>query len=81
MFEGSRTCYAPLWEGKGLMLTAVADPAIPVIHTDPAKLQQVLYNFLSNAIKFSPPGAGVTLTADLVEGEPAAAGAPGPATA
>src|SRR5205085_8245443 len=43
-------------------------PGVPILHTDPGKLQQVLYNFLSNAIKFSPAGARVDLTASR-EGE------------
>ena len=38
-------------------------PDVPIIHTDPAKLQQVLYNFLSNAIKFSPAGGRIDLAA------------------
>jgi two-component system sensor histidine kinase BarA len=36
---------------------------IPILQTDPGKLQQVLYNFLSNAIKFSPNGSAIDLTA------------------
>jgi signal transduction histidine kinase len=39
------------------------DPAAPdvVVHADEEKLQQVLVNLVANAIKYSPPGATVTL--------------------
>jgi signal transduction histidine kinase len=35
------------------------DPEIGVVHLDPGKLKQVLYNYLSNAIKFSRDGGRV----------------------
>jgi signal transduction histidine kinase/DNA-binding response OmpR family regulator len=44
--------------------------AVPAVHVraDPMRLQQVLANFLSNAIKFSQPGAQVRLHSTLRDG-------------
>jgi CheY-like chemotaxis protein len=39
------------------------DEALHDLYIDPSRLKQVLYNYLSNAIKFSRPGGEVTLTA------------------
>jgi DNA-binding response OmpR family regulator/anti-sigma regulatory factor (Ser/Thr protein kinase) len=36
---------------------------IPPIETDLAKFKQILFNLLSNAMKFSPPGAPIVITA------------------
>jgi two-component system, NarL family, sensor histidine kinase BarA len=65
LFESLVGVLKPLSEVKGLSLVTTLAPDVPIIQTDTAKLQQVLYNFLSNAIKFSPPGAKVELTAQL----------------
>ena len=43
-------------------------PDLPQIETDLAKFKQVLFNLLSNATKFSPPNAPVTISARLEEG-------------
>jgi len=51
-----------------LSLVASVASDVPLMETDGAKLQQILYNFLSNAIKFSPANGRVDLTARL-EGE------------
>ena len=50
-------------EQKGLRLAVeVADDAAEIVQTDPQRLEQVLKNFLSNAIKFTEKGS-VTLSA------------------
>jgi signal transduction histidine kinase len=44
-------------------MAATVAPDVPIVFTDPGKLQQILYNFLANAIKFSPLGARIDLVA------------------
>jgi len=69
LFEGLVSLLKPLTESKSLNIVTSVGPDLPIIQTDPAKLQQVLYNFLSNAIKFSPPGARIELSADVEQTE------------
>ena len=69
LFEGLTSLLKPLTETKSLVIAATVAPEVPILQTDPAKLQQVLYNFLSNAIKFSPGGARIDLTAEYEPAE------------
>jgi PAS domain S-box-containing protein len=46
---------------KRIELFTEVDPALTMVATDPARLKQVLYNYLSNAIKFTPDGGQVWL--------------------
>jgi len=39
---------------------------LPILRTDPTKLEQVVFNFLSNAVKFTPEGGDVTLRAERI---------------
>jgi signal transduction histidine kinase len=57
----------PMSEARELTIAASVGADVPILSTDPAKLQQVLYNFLSNAIKFSPVGGRIDLSAALEE--------------
>ncbi|MBX3376783.1 MAG: HAMP domain-containing protein [Phycisphaeraceae bacterium] len=52
--EGVLGLIAPLGEKKKLTLTLEAAEDLPIIETDQKLLQQILFNFLSNAVKFTP---------------------------
>jgi len=67
LFEGLTGILKPLSEKKNLTIVTSIAGDVPILQTDAAKLQQVLYNFLSNAIKFSPAGGQIDLTAERVE--------------
>jgi signal transduction histidine kinase len=53
----------PLAQKKSIDLQLSVGADMPLITTDPGRFQQILYNFLSNAIKFTPQEGRVTITA------------------
>lgn len=62
--EGLVTLIRPQAEKKQVRLFIEVSPRLPMIETDPGKLQQVVFNFLANAVKFTPNGGTVTLRAE-----------------
>ena len=47
----------------GLEMALEVDPRLPEVRTDPVRLTQIVNNYLSNALKFSPKGSRITLRA------------------
>ncbi len=60
--EVNGVLFAPLHK-KRLAVDVLIDPQANAVVTDPARLKQALYNYLSNAIKFTPEGGQVTVRA------------------
>jgi signal transduction histidine kinase len=60
--EGLIQMTRPLADKRNLSLTSEIDPAIPIMHQDSRKVQQILSNLLSNAIKFTPEGGRVVVS-------------------
>jgi len=66
LVEGLVRIMRPQAQAKNLDIRPVIGARVPMIETDPGKLQQILYNFLSNAVKFTPEGGTITVSADRV---------------
>ncbi len=53
--EGLLGLISPLADKKGIQLKLELPDAAPVVRTDARKFQQIVFNFLSNAVKFTEP--------------------------
>ena len=59
----------PSADAKELRLQLFVEPLAGPITGDPARLQQVVWNLLTNAVKFTPPGGRIDLTLRRLDGE------------
>ena len=57
--------FSALTKKKRIKVKLLADENIPPVTTDADKVQQILYNFLSNAVKFTPRGGKIEIRATM----------------
>ena len=57
----------PLARGSGVVLSSQVATSLPFLRADQRAVKQVMLNFLSNAIKFTPHGGCVSVTAVIAD--------------
>lgn len=56
-------------EQKGIQLHVMIAPDLPAVDVDPERMQQVLGNLVSNALRYTPVGGDITLYAEMTDGQ------------
>ena len=64
LMEGLAAIMRPQANAKRITIELTSPQGLPQLETDAGKLQQILFNFLSNAVKFSPEDSVVILAAE-----------------
>jgi len=63
--KGVVASFSLLTKKKKIKVKLLADDGIPILSTDAGKVQQILYNFLSNAVKFTPQRGRIEIRAEM----------------
>jgi signal transduction histidine kinase len=69
VIEGCLTVMRESATRRKISLRVDLDPAIGVIDGDERRVKQVVFNLLSNALKFTPEGGHILVSARLIDGE------------
>ncbi len=76
ILDHTAAIFAEQAEAKQIALTVHAAPGLPLVLADADRLRQVLRNLLSNALRYTPAGGQITITAGAVPAPDYAAAPP-----
>ncbi len=63
LLQAATASFAPVAEAQGASLAVEVNDGLPLVNTDPDRLAQVVRNLLSNALRHTPGGGKVVLSA------------------
>jgi len=66
VIEAALDSVRPAAESRSIALETALEPQLEPVFADPDRLQQIVWNLLNNAIKFTPPGGGVEVRLERV---------------
>jgi two-component system OmpR family sensor kinase len=62
------TMFTPIAEANGVALSAQLPADLPPVQADSARMAQVLHNLLTNALRYTPSGGAITVSAGRENG-------------
>jgi PAS domain S-box-containing protein len=69
IIQSSVEAFAPAAEAKGLRIETILDAYPPAVSGDPERLQQVIWNLVSNAVKFTDRGGTIRVVLESTDRE------------
>jgi two-component system OmpR family sensor kinase/two-component system sensor histidine kinase BaeS len=68
LVDEAMAAFGPAADGAGVRLEQRVAPGLPAVDVDPVRIGQVLANLLSNAVRLTPAGGSVTVSAGATSG-------------
>jgi len=65
--EALVSSFLPQTHEKRIRIRLAVDPGVPLLRTDVGKVQQILYNLVSNAVKFAPARGQIEIRAAMLD--------------